>query len=345
MRAHSWVNLALLGLVVGVAASGLAGMSSGTAGQRWLLWLHDLGGDAIVALLPWKAAIVLDSWRRASRRGAVFEVPRLAFAFSMLLLLATLLSGLAWTVVGRRIFFGYSLMTIHVGLGMSLLPLFLWHVVRMRYVFRLRAAVGRRALLRSGVALLAGLAFWQGSGVAIAAAPLAGSARRFTGSYPVAGSFPTVSWLFDDPPPVDPASWRLVVGGAVGQPLMLSYDELRSVSRDDLFGTIDCTGGWYASQAWRGIRLGRLLDWAAVKPGARTVTLVAVSGYARRFDLAAARGFLLATEVAGAPLVHGHGFPLRLVAPEHRGYDWVKWVTRVTVDDRPYWLQPPLPLR
>ena len=35
---------------------------------------------------------------------------------------------------------------------------------------------------------------------------------------------------------------------------------------------------------------------------------------------------MLATRVGGELLWHGHGAPLRLVAPGRRGYDWVKWV-------------------
>jgi DMSO/TMAO reductase YedYZ molybdopterin-dependent catalytic subunit len=34
-----------------------------------------------------------------------------------------------------------------------------------------------------------------------------------------------------------------------------------------------------------------------------------------------------------------------LVAPEHRGYDWVKWVTRIRVVETSWFWQPPLPLQ
>ena len=49
--------------------------------------------------------------------------------------------------------------------------------------------------------------------------------------------------------------------------------------------------------------------------------------------------------VAGAPLSTGHVAPARLVAPGRRGFWWVKWVTRISVDDVPPWVQPPFPLR
>jgi DMSO/TMAO reductase YedYZ molybdopterin-dependent catalytic subunit len=43
---------------------------------------------------------------------------------------------------------------------------------------------------------------------------------------------------------------------------------------------------------------------------------------------------MLATHVDGEELSHGHGFPLRLVAPGRRGFQWVKWVEEVRVTRR-----------
>jgi DMSO/TMAO reductase YedYZ molybdopterin-dependent catalytic subunit len=59
-----------------------------------------------------------------------------------------------------------------------------------------------------------------------------------------------------------------------------------------------------------------------------------VTGYRWSFPLAEARDFLLATHVGGERLSHGHGFPLRLVAPQRRGFQWVKWVTRIELRRR-----------
>jgi DMSO/TMAO reductase YedYZ molybdopterin-dependent catalytic subunit len=44
------------------------------------------------------------------------------------------------------------------------------------------------------------------------------------------------------------------------------------------------------------------------------------TGYARRFSLEEAGDLLLATHVENDTLSAEHGFPLRLVAPGHRGY-------------------------
>jgi DMSO/TMAO reductase YedYZ molybdopterin-dependent catalytic subunit len=65
------------------------------------------------------------------------------------------------------------------------------------------------------------------------------------------------------------------------------------------------------------------------------VRVVSVTGYRWTFPLEDADRLLLATELAGQPLTHGHGAPLRLVAPGHRGWHWVKWVAQVEVRDGP----------
>ena len=72
---------------------------------------------------------------------------------------------------------------------------------------------------------------------------------------------------------------------------------------------------------------------------------MSVTGYDRRFALDVADGLLLATAVAGAPLTHAHGAPARLVAPGRRGFEWVKWVTRIEVLESSHRWQPPLPLQ
>ena len=153
-----------------------------------------------------------------------------------------------------------------------------------------------------------------------------------------------MSWINDHPAPIDPAAWRLEVRGRVAQPLDLGPDELAGLATTARAATLDCTGGWYTEQEWRGVPLATLLDRAGADRRAGSVRVVGVTGYARRFSLDHARHLLLATHVAGRPLDHGHGAPARLVVPDHRGFEWVKWVVALEVDDTPAWWQPPLPL-
>jgi DMSO/TMAO reductase YedYZ molybdopterin-dependent catalytic subunit len=87
------------------------------------------------------------------------------------------------------------------------------------------------------------------------------------------------------------------------------------------------------------VRLDRLLGGAT---GA-SVRVVSSTGYSRRFSLEQANRLYLATRFGGQPLDPDHGFPARLVAPDRRGFWWVKWVVGIHVDDLPDWWQPPFP--
>ncbi|MFZ1399363.1 MAG: molybdopterin-dependent oxidoreductase, partial [Candidatus Promineifilaceae bacterium] len=78
---------------------------------------------------------------------------------------------------------------------------------------------------------------------------------------------------------------------------------------------------------------------------AASLSIISVTGYQRRFTLAEARGYSLALDVADAPLSHGHGFPLRLVAPDQRGVEWVKWITHLRLNRTSKIWQLPLPLQ
>jgi DMSO/TMAO reductase YedYZ molybdopterin-dependent catalytic subunit len=69
-----------------------------------------------------------------------------------------------------------------------------------------------------------------------------------------------------------------------------------------------------------------------------------VTGYWIRYPASDIDRLLLATNVGGAPLSAGHGYPLRLIAPGRRGYWWVKWVDRIELQATPWWWQPPFPV-
>jgi DMSO/TMAO reductase YedYZ molybdopterin-dependent catalytic subunit len=152
---------------------------------------------------------------------------------------------------------------------------------------------------------------------------------------------PVTQWFLDGVPRIDPDSWHLVVSWPGGEQTW-AYADLLHAADDPVQAIIDCTGGWYAAQRWRGIWLDHLLPHNAAH---NSVSVVSVTGYQRRLPGTDTPRLLLATHVAGQPLSSGHGAPARLVAPGRRGFWWVKWVHRIELDDRPWWLQPPLPLR
>ena len=177
------------------------------------------------------------------------------------------------------------------------------------------------------------------SEVVVRASALPGAARRFTGSYE-AGSrdpdqLPVSSWMFDPVPAIDTSNWSLRTPGRTW-----TYEQLYAFD-DRMTATLDCTGGFYSTQDWAGVRLDRLI----VDASGASIRVVSHTGYDRRFALPSASKLLLATRIGGRPLDPGHGFPVRLVAADQRGFWWVKWVVAIEVDDVPHWWQAPFPLQ
>jgi DMSO/TMAO reductase YedYZ molybdopterin-dependent catalytic subunit len=149
---------------------------------------------------------------------------------------------------------------------------------------------------------------------------------QFTGNaFPITGEH-TVN--------VDLEQWRLRVEGALEKPLTLTYDDVISMSGGEMTEPIDCTSGWYSIQEWRGVPLVRLLEVAGGLDAAG-VRLFSETEYNHTYPMAEARTILLATHVSGEVLAPTHGYPLRAVVPDRRGWFWVKWLTRIEVLDDP----------
>ena len=229
-------------------------------------------------------------------------------------------------------------MDFHVGAAIAAVPLAIWHVVARRVRVR-PTDFARRRVLQAGAVVAGAAIAYAGSEIVVRATALPGAARRFTGSYEAAsfqpGLMPVSSWMFDAIPQVDHDAWRLRAGGREWR-----YDELFAFD-DRLTATLDCTGGFYSTQQWAGVRLDRLIGDAE----GTTIRVASVTGYDRRFPVDRASSLLLATRFGGQALDQGHGFPARLVVPEGRGFWWVKWVTAIDVDNVPHWWQPPFPLQ
>jgi DMSO/TMAO reductase YedYZ molybdopterin-dependent catalytic subunit len=329
------VDWSILVLVAFEAGSGVLSLGAGHESARALFLAHSVAGLTLVALVLYKLrrvrARVTDArlWDRATALSVATAV----------VALATLGLGTFWALGGELRVWFWTALNLHIGLGLLLVPLVVAHaLVRAKPLSR-NVVRGRRTALRYAGLLVAGAVAYRAQETANRLADTRGRYRRFTGSRPldadgdgevdVGGPFPVTSWVADDPDPVDPATWSLRVDGLVSDPLALGYDELSpDVERRAL---LDCTSGWYTVQDWRGVRLGDLLDAAGVDEPGRWVTVWSVTGYRWSFPLAEARELLLATHVGGERLSHGHGAPARLVAPDRRGFQWVKWVERVEV--------------
>ena len=168
---------------------------------------------------------------------------------------------------------------------------------------------------------------------------LAGGTRRFTGSHEV-GSFdpermPAVSWIDDRAPASTTAGdWHLDV---LGQRTEIA-DLRRRAS--PVTAALDCTGGWWSEQSWDAVPLGSLLRGQS----ARSIKVTSTTGYSRLFPFSDRDDLYLAVGYGGEALQRSHGAPVRLVAPGRRGPWWIKWVSSVQLDERPWWMQTPFPL-
>jgi DMSO/TMAO reductase YedYZ molybdopterin-dependent catalytic subunit len=355
-RLVDWSLFALVGLA---AATGVTSFWIGHPSGAAVFRIHAVAGLSIPPLLLLKFRRVAGRLRdrRAWDRATPLSVALAAVA------VAAAGTGIGWAVGATVPLEIWTLLNLHILFGLLLIPLLLVHLrARYRPLRRTDLHDRRVAVQYAGLVAAAGLASgllqWVATLLSTAAAT-----SRFTGSRELDGPLPVTSWVADDPDPVDPATWTLSVRGLVDRPLELGIDDLDATA--ERRALLDCTSGWYAERDWQGVRLGTLLDEAGVATAAGTehaqysgeaggsrpeadgdrrrigdgdaawVTVRSVTGYRWSLPLDEARGALLATHLSGDRLDHGHGYPVRLVAPDRRGFQWVKWVEEIEVRRRP----------
>jgi DMSO/TMAO reductase YedYZ molybdopterin-dependent catalytic subunit len=345
------MNMLLLVLLAVTGVSGIGTFLVGHPDGQWLFWTHRIASFALLPVLVWKVGIVVRSYRK---RGITLSTG--LSAVSAVFFVLTFTYGLLWATIGvgggRLPFLGNtSGLGLHVAFAATFAPLLLIHVINRWSEVRARIPefTSRRNAVRYLVLGAAGLLFWRTTESVTARAAWSGAERRFTGSK-LRGRFsgndyPTVNWLSDPRPRIDAGEWQLRVDGLVDRELTLKMDDVSRYPDEHFDAILDCTGGWYTEQRWAGVPVRLLLDDAGVRDSARSVIFHSHTGYRRRYSLRQARRMLLAFEVSGEPLSRGHGYPVRLVAPGHRGYGWVKWVVRIELSDLPGWVESPLPLQ
>ncbi|WP_276273076.1 molybdopterin-dependent oxidoreductase [Haloarcula litorea] len=327
-RAVDW---GLFAAVAVLLATGVATMFTGTPSTAWVIDLHAVAG---VVLLP---LVAVKLWR-VRRRVAPDRLTGRRMLSLVLAVDATaaLATGVWWIFGGTLDLGPWGLFHLHVGLGLLVPPLLLWH---LRYRFHSPGNVtrhGRRDALRYAGLVTAGALLWRVQRPVNDAIDTAGADRRYTGSREEGSGdgnrFPVTSWVADDPDPVDAGQWRLSVTGRVGTARSYTLADVPGDASEEAI--LDCTSGWYSGHEWRGVAVGDLLDAAGTADAAAWVQFRSVTGYRWSLPLSEARDAVLATHVDGERLSHGHGFPLRLVAPGRRGFQWVKWVEEVRVTRR-----------
>jgi sulfoxide reductase catalytic subunit YedY len=135
--------------------------------------------------------------------------------------------------------------------------------------------------------------------------------------------------------PTDLSRWRLSVDGAVFRPQAFTYGKVRalpSIQRDVL---LICPGVFAYHARWQGFSIGALLKEVGVDPRADQVLIKGPAGPYQKveeFSMGEIEcdQIFLAHAVNGGDLPPKHGFPLRAVAGDHMGFQWVKFVDTIT---------------
>lgn len=167
-------------------------------------------------------------------------------------------------------------------------------------------------------------------------------------------------------PCLDPARWRLHVGGLTEWPLSLSLAHLRAMPAARAVVTLECAGngragleppvpgeqwalGAVSTAEWTGVPLTEVLSLAGVQAGAEHVVFSGADGgpvdgrdswawFERGLPLHAAghAGAILAYAMNGEELPVQHGYPLRLIVPGWYGVASVKWLTGIRLTSQPF---------
>lgn len=136
---------------------------------------------------------------------------------------------------------------------------------------------------------------------------------------------------------VDLKKWRLEIDGRVQRSLRLTYNQIVQMPSIERNILLICPGVFAYHARWKGISVAKLLETAELDSGVTDVTFSGPDGTyqkTERFPIEDIRSekVFLAYSVNGSVLPKKHGFPLRVVAGDYYGADWVKYVYKVTAN-------------
>jgi sulfoxide reductase catalytic subunit YedY len=133
---------------------------------------------------------------------------------------------------------------------------------------------------------------------------------------------------------VDLKSWQLLIEGNVATPSRLSYSKIREFPAIERNVLMICPGIFVNHGRWKGISMMTTLNLAQMKADTTHISVYGPQGSyekVERFPIADIRSdkVFLAYQVNGERLPQKHGFPLRIVAEDYYGDEWVKFVYKI----------------
>jgi DMSO/TMAO reductase YedYZ molybdopterin-dependent catalytic subunit len=136
---------------------------------------------------------------------------------------------------------------------------------------------------------------------------------------------------FRGTPPIDLDGYRLMIDGAVDNPLSLSIAEVQRLPFTSMVIRHVCVEGWAVIVQWGGVKLRDLIAIAKPLTQAKYAYFYSADGYYESWDIDSVMHpqTLMAYQKNNQPLEATNGAPLRLASPVKLGYKLSKWVTRI----------------
>ncbi len=143
----------------------------------------------------------------------------------------------------------------------------------------------------------------------------------------------------DRVPNVNLATYRLKIGGKVGEPFDLKYEEALTFPQESRVIDFVCVEGWGYTALWSGPRVMDLIAKAKPAANVKTVIFYALGGtYSSSLplDFVKSKNVFLVAKINNVTLPPDRGFPFVVAAEGKLGYKWVQWVERIELSDKDY---------
>ena len=135
---------------------------------------------------------------------------------------------------------------------------------------------------------------------------------------------------------VDPATWRLEIGGLVSDKRALSLADFRAMPQSSQITRHICIEGWSYIGQWSGVPLADVLKRIGADPRARYVGFKCFDDYWSSIDMPSALQpqTILTLDFDGSPLDPPFGAPLRLRVPTKLGFKSPKYLSALYVTNQ-----------
>jgi DMSO/TMAO reductase YedYZ molybdopterin-dependent catalytic subunit len=146
----------------------------------------------------------------------------------------------------------------------------------------------------------------------------------------------------DEAPEVDPATYKLEVGGLVDDKKSWTLPELYALPQEKQITRHVCVEGWSLIGSWTGARLGDFLKRVGADTRARYVWFQCAEGYSTTIDMPTALHpqTQMTFKFADETLPRKFGFPMKIRIPTKLGFKNPKHVIALNVTNKDlggYW--------